>query len=168
MNDGVKILLVFGLVGGAGFLAYKLLSKKGTKSTNKKTLPKKVTPTKEAQSDISKIAAPDKIEVFTYDDFTKKKSSKTVPIGYLSKVSFPSNKYNITVYQGRLYLCDKEVKWLIPLNFEADIPITDNMFGKMRTFIPISFDLALNSQDGLLYLIKSSDTKFLFNSVSKS
>ena len=164
MNDGVKILLVLGLVGGAGFLAYKLLSKKETKKKKRA----KATATIQAQNDISKIAAPDKIEVYTYDDFTKKKSSKTVPIGYLSKVSFPSNKYNITVYQGRLYLCDKEVKWLIPLNFEADIPITDNMFGKMKTFIPTSFDLALNSQDGLLYLIKSSDTKFLFNSVSRS
>lgn len=28
MNDGLKIFLVFGIIGGAGFLAYKLLSKK--------------------------------------------------------------------------------------------------------------------------------------------
>ena len=36
MNDGVKILLVLGLVGGAGFLAYKLLSKKETKKKKRR------------------------------------------------------------------------------------------------------------------------------------
>lgn len=89
MNDGLKIFLVFGIIGGAGFLAYKLLRKKNTTETKAiettKSNPKRT---------LLSLNGKERIEVLPKEI---KPFDKTI-----------LNDYNIIIYNGNTFLVKNE------------------------------------------------------------